>query len=650
MEIDIDSPQANHRAYHQGPSEQVLRLRRTGSASPLGAQPAVHSQEHNLRLRSSAATELVLWVLNNYLRSTSQTPVLTGLCDVLSLWSVSLELLTASPWASVRLWGLATRTECSVQRLITMNRILAFLIALMLVAPLSAKQPTMPTAVKAAPAFSTIDGTPLKVNVGADNSYQVFNTLVPGQGQIYPSNAAQTADMGWFVEVGGTLYAPNFGQHPGGTATGGLGTYTPFGETSLTPTNGAGTSASPYSVTVVTALGSSGLVATKTITYVNGENYFSERIRVRNSSGNTQDVSIFLGSDIYLASSDAGVPFREPTSGSPGGRTCAGIVPEYTILHIPLTPAARYTAVGFSSVWSQIGGGLLNNTVGTGCIDNGAALQWNFNVLPGGSATVLSATSFGEIPPITQFNITDVNPPQGLIGSSLTVNVSGYGFVPQTTFTFGPGIVVGNTTILSQTSATVELQISASASFGYRDVIATQVPGGLSATLVDGFAVVDLPVWNYNIFESTNVNPLVLVCIGEKFPGNPATNAAGWAASEGTWYLPYPEDPPLQFAPTGLARAILDCYVNDFVWNDDGGVLHPQYCWDEPAPQFLGDYPFQRVANLRLYNSRFDPVSLNYVCDGLLPGATVYEENVMIVRREFFPTPLGRSGFEPTVD
>ena len=643
MEIDIDSPQANRRAYHwqaKWVTTPLAELVQRGAAR--GSAPAAHSAFGKL-LRPQT---LLQRFLNNYLRSTSQTPVLTGLCDVVSLRSVSLKLLASSPWASVRSGFHATRTECSVQRLITMNRILAFLVALMLVAPLSAKQPTMPTAVKAAPAFSTINGIPLKVNVGADNSYQVFNTLVPGQGQIYPSNAAQTADMGWFVRVGDTLYAPNFDEHPGGTATGGLGAYTPFVETSLTTTNGAGTSASPYSVTVVTALGATGMVATKTITYVNGDNYFSERIRVRNTSGNTQDVTIFLGSDIFLASSDAGVPFREPTSGSPGGRTCAGITPEYTILHIPLTPAARYTAVGFSSVWSQIGAGQLNNTVGSGCIDNGAALQWNFNVLPGGSATVLSATSFGEIPAITQFNITDVNPPQGLIGSSLTVSVSGYGFVPQTTFSFGPGITVANTTIANPTTASVDLQIAASANFGYRDVIATQVPGGLTATLVDGFAVVDLPVWNYSIFESTNVNPLALACIRAKFPGNPTTNAAGWAPSEGTWYLPDPDVPPLRFPPTGLARAILDCFVT--VWDD--GALYPQYCWAEPAPRYLGDYPFQRVANLRIYNSRFDPDLLNYVCDGVLPGATVYESNVIMIRREFFPTPLGRSGFEPAAD
>ncbi|HWS28393.1 MAG TPA: hypothetical protein VN259_17665 [Xanthomonadales bacterium] len=522
-----------------------------------------------------------------------------------------------------------------------MNRILVSLVALCLALPLTAKQLTVPDTVTAAPAFSTIDGLPLKINVGAENSYQIFNDDLPDNavGQIYPTDAAQTADMGWFVRVGTSLYAPNFGQHPGGTATGSLGSFTPYGETSLTPTSGAGTSASPYAVTVVTNLGDSGLIATKTITYVNGDNYFSERFRVRNTSGNTQQVTIFLGSDIYLANSDAGVPFREPTSGSPGGRTCAGVTPEYTILHIPLTPADRFTAVGYSDVWSQIGGGQLNNTVGSGCIDNGAALQWNFSVVPGGSATVLSATSFGEVPPITQFNITDVNPAQGLIGSSLSVTVTGYGFVPQTSFTFGPGIAVGNVTIVNQTTALVSLEISPSAQFGFRDVIATQVPGGLTATLVDGFAVVDLPVWNYSILAGSNVNQQAVACVRAKFPGNPATNAPGWAPNEGTWYVPNNENPPyLPYPPTGLARAILDCFV--LVWIPNFGQLAEGYCWEEPSPQYLGEYPHERLANLRIYNGN------NGVCAGPLPGATVFEENVGMTRQEFYPTPLGRSGFE----
>ena len=281
-----------------------------------------------------------------------------------------------------------------------MKKMLAFLTAGLMAVTVSAKEPTMPSkASLAAPAFSIIAGNPLRINVGADNSYQVFNAAVPGQGQIYPSNANQTADMGWFVRVGGTLYAPNFGEHPGGTATGGLGASVDFAESGLTAVAGVGTLASPFRVTVTNGVGNTGLTATKIITYVNGDGHFTERFQLTNSgAAGVVAATVFLGSDIFLASSDAGIPFREPTSGSPGGTTCQGVVPPYTILHIPVTPAARFTASQFGSVWSQIGSGNLNNQVAGGCIDNGAALQWNVNVQPGSRVTIQAATSFGPEP------------------------------------------------------------------------------------------------------------------------------------------------------------------------------------------------------------------------------------------------------------
>src|SRR5688572_33450236 len=60
----------------------------------------------------------------------------------------------------------------------------------------------------AAPVFRVISGSPLTIHVGDDMSFQIFNTAVPGQGQIFPSSCASTADMGVFVDLGGVLYAP----------------------------------------------------------------------------------------------------------------------------------------------------------------------------------------------------------------------------------------------------------------------------------------------------------------------------------------------------------------------------------------------------------------------------------------------------------
>lgn len=522
-----------------------------------------------------------------------------------------------------------------------MKRLLALLAAALLTAPVLAKQGEKVTAAPLAPpAIATINGNPLRINVASDNSYQIFNANVGSAGQIYPSSQTTTADMGWFVDVNGTLYAPNFPEH-GTSATSSLGAYFPFQETSMSPVNGAGTVASPYTVTVSVNLGTSGFRATKTITYVNGNGYFTERFRVVNVGGNSAQVSIFLGSDIYLANSDNGRPFKEATSNSPGGQTCAGVVPEYTILHIPLTPAQRFTATGYSSVWAQIGGAVLDNAVNTSpCIDNGAALQWTKIVPPLGSFTVLAATSFGDVPDITQFNITDVEPGQGVGGETVPVTITGYGFLPSTTFTFGAGITVNNVQILHSTTATATLEIASNAALGFRDVIATQVPGGLVATLVDGFAVVEPPVWNYTIDGVNNVNQQAVACVRAKFPFNPATNAEGWAPSEGEWFQPNPSNPSIPLPPIGLARAILDCYLTPFVWDAAGGMLTDRYCWLDPAPWYSGAYPFTRVAELKLYNS------VNGVCMGPQPGWPIYESGVAMVRNLFYPQAMARSGFE----
>lgn len=526
-----------------------------------------------------------------------------------------------------------------------MNRLLVLLAVLMLGLPLSAKEPGVTRAgTKAAPLFVTITGNPLQINVGSDNSYQIFNLTLPElpggglAGQIYPQRNQQTADMGWFVRVGQDLYTANFQEHPGTpTAATIFNGARRFNEVSLSALSGDGSAANPYTVSVTVLLGTAGLRAVKTVTYVNGDNYFAERFRLVNISGSQVQATVYLGSDIFLANSDNGVPFREPTSGSPGGRTCAGVSPEYTILHIPLTPATRFTGSSFDSVWSQISTGTLNNTIATGCIDNGAALQWNVTVPAFGSRTVLSATSFGVVPAITQFNIIEVNPGQGVIGTTLDVTIEGYGFQPGTTFDFGPDIQVSNLVIVNANQARATLAIDSTADLGYRDVVATQAPGGIVATLADGFLVTEPAVWNFMV-NSNDVSQDAFECMQDRFPGDPASNAEGWAPDEGAWSS---ENPPgFPGPPVGLARVILDCYMHPLVWSSDFGALFPRYCWLNPYPLYDGDYPHTRRAQLKLYDA------VNEVCEGPQPGWPIYESSVGVLRQEFFPAPMARSGFE----
>jgi hypothetical protein len=242
----------------------------------------------------------------------------------------------------------------------------------------------------AQPTVRVITGNPLTINVGSDNSFQVYTTLVPGQGQFYPSGNTTVADYGVFVDRAGTLFAPAFSTR--GSATGSIGANTAWTNVSISAVTGTGTSADPFTVVVVNDAAATGVRVTMTVTYVNGENFFRKSIVV---AGDATPYTVFLGGDIYLANSDSGVPYTQ--SGAVGGQDC-GSPPTYTILMIPLTPADRFSARGYSTVWSEIGAGQLSNTIDAGCRDNGAALQWNRS----GASTIVAATSFGAIPPIVQ--------------------------------------------------------------------------------------------------------------------------------------------------------------------------------------------------------------------------------------------------------
>lgn len=348
-----------------------------------------------------------------------------------------------------------------------------------------------------APVVRVINGTPLTIHVGADQSFQVFNADIPGQGQIFPSGSgADTADMGWFVRIGGTLFAPDFSNHPAGSATGAIGPYTTFANPAISAVAGSGSAADPFRVTVTGSLPGQNVNVTQVVEYVNGNNYFTKRLSLANAGGSNLSAQVYLGGDIYLASSDSGVPFREPVSGAVGGQTCpptdapAGAGGTYTILYIPQTPADFYSGNGYNTVWGQIGSGQLSNDLAAGCLDNGAALQWNRSLPAGATIALQASTSFGDIPPITQFNVSAVNPASGNAGTSVPVTITGFGFQPGTTFDFGAGITVGAVVIVNATTATATLAIAGGATPGPRNVTGTQSPGGLVSTLVNGFTVI----------------------------------------------------------------------------------------------------------------------------------------------------------------
>lgn len=264
-----------------------------------------------------------------------------------------------------------------------------------------------PAGDRALPPFLTISGAPLTINVGSDLSFQIFNSDVACAppsicGQIFPDDQA-LGDMGWLVKLGPTLYAPNFRLPGRTTATANLGAIVPFGGGNQT-LSGTGIPADPFRV--VTNATAGPLQLREIVTYESGSSLFNKSLEVRNPTGTPLTLRVYLGSDIFLASSDSGKPANIAIPGgwnrfAPGGATCPNVTPTYNILHVPFTRPQRFSADGFASIWQQIGSGNLNGTVNPAdCIDNGAALQWEFRLAAGATRTFDVLTSFGEIPTI----------------------------------------------------------------------------------------------------------------------------------------------------------------------------------------------------------------------------------------------------------
>lgn len=338
----------------------------------------------------------------------------------------------------------------------------------------------------AEPVVQTINGSPLTVLVGSDTAFQVINSAFPGSGQIFFTECTTTvADAGIFLATGGALYAPDFENHSCPSFVE-IGPNIPWTPVSISPVTGSGTSLDPFRVVVVVDAGSTGIRMTAAYTYVNGENFFriSKNICVNGAAA----FNTYVGADFYLADDDAGIPFVETASGSPGGKDCNN--GGYTVLLVPTSVADRYVAGGFDEVWIEIGTrGDLSNTVGNGCIDNGAAVQWRRSLSGNSCTTITSAVSFGAVPQIAIFRVDAVTPNRAAPGQTVDVTITGVGFQSATGFDFGPDITVSGVTVTSSTQTNARLAISASATPGFRNVIGTQALGGATSTLTNGFEV-----------------------------------------------------------------------------------------------------------------------------------------------------------------
>src|SRR2546428_2168925 len=84
------------------------------------------------------------------------------------------------------------------------------------------------------------------------------------------------------------------------------------------------------------------------------------------------------------------------------------------------------------------------------------------------------------------------SPSSGAPGASLTVTVTGTSFQAGASASFGAGVTVNSTTVVSAPQLSVALTIDASAAMGPRDVTVSN-PGGQSAIRPGGFSVAPPP-------------------------------------------------------------------------------------------------------------------------------------------------------------
>jgi hypothetical protein len=208
--------------------------------------------------------------------------------------------------------------------------------------------------------------------------------------------AGVPGDCGTFLAVGGTLYAPDFGSHAGGTATIFLGTYTPFTPISQTGVTGTGTDADPFTVTTTVAVGATGIEISQVDTYVTAYPFYETYMTVSNTTGQPVDVILYRAADCYDSESDFSYGFVLMTwpgcsttpNNEPPGRTEYWTAPGDGWTN-------NYYEASFDEVWTAIGSKtpFPNTCRCTEFIDTGAGISFSFTIPAQGSVTKRASLS-----------------------------------------------------------------------------------------------------------------------------------------------------------------------------------------------------------------------------------------------------------------
>ena len=234
-------------------------------------------------------------------------------------------------------------------------------------------------------------GGPLRqVIVGNTLACQVAHTADASLELFPPSQ--QAGDCGTLVATGGVLYAPQFSS---GTATSALGARTAWTPVSQSGVTGAGTSASPFTVTTVA--GSGPVRITEVDSYIAGQEAYRTDVTVENISGGAITGVLYRAGDCYLQSSDTGFGFVDGQVGAAGCALSANNSPPNRIEQwYALSPGANYMEASFAQVWAHIATQtpFPNTCRCAESVDNGAGISWSFSLGAGQRATYSHFTVF----------------------------------------------------------------------------------------------------------------------------------------------------------------------------------------------------------------------------------------------------------------
>ncbi|KRE93577.1 hypothetical protein ASG76_14115 [Nocardioides sp. Soil774] len=259
---------------------------------------------------------------------------------------------------------------------------------------------------------------------------------------------------GTLVAVGASLYGPS-GIPAGGGATGAAG-YQAFTPVSQAGPTGAGTQASPYVLTTVVDLGTSGVRLAQTDTYVVGQESYRTDLALTSRDGAAHSAIVYRAGDCYLQDSDQGLgqvfsgnsPNCKAEPGSPDPNRVEGF--------FPLTGPSHYMEAGFSEVWSAVGA---KTQLPDTCrcaenIDNGIGLSWAAAIAAAGTTNISSLTNFSPVGAVPVSFSKTADHPDVAAGAAdgYTVTLTNPGAVPQTLTSITDTLPVGFTYVAGSTT------------------------------------------------------------------------------------------------------------------------------------------------------------------------------------------------------